>query len=165
MIWFVALTVFVALFAAGAILGAPYLPVLRRDSEALLALAALKPGQTVIDLGSGDGRFLRLAARHGYHGIGYEINPLLWLVSLVVCWPVRSNVKVYCRNYWNLTLPRADVIYVFLIDRYMPKLDAKLAREVTTPTRLVSYVFPIPHKKPVASTQNSYVYQYGNLSD
>ncbi len=162
MVWLFILIVLVSGFAAGAIFGAPYLPVLRRDSEALLDLAGVKEGQILVDLGSGDGRLLLAAAQRGCRGVGYEINPLLWLVSLVVCWPERDKVQIFCRNFWNQTLPQADVIYVFLIDRYMHKLDQKLKAEITKPTKLVSFTFQIPGKKPVDSNKNTYVYRYPN---
>jgi hypothetical protein len=153
-----------AAFGIGAIIGAPYLPVLGRDSAALLDLADLATGQTIIDLGSGDGRFLLAAARRGYRAIGYEINPLLWLLSLVVCWPVRDRVKIYCRDFWRVSLPPADAIYVFLIDRFMSRLDQKLTRELTRPTKMISYVFAVPGKQPRRATKNSYLYTYGNSS-
>jgi hypothetical protein len=148
-------------FALAAIVGAPYLPILRRDSTALLDLASLKPGQTIIDLGCGDGRFLRAAAQRGYRGIGYEINPLLYLVSLIVTWRYRHLITIRWRDFWSAKLPPSDAIYVFLIERLMPKLHAKLARDITTPTHVISYVFAIPGQPPIKTTRNAYSYRYG----
>jgi hypothetical protein len=135
---------------------------MRRDTAAILDLAALTPGQTLIDLGSGDGRFLRAAARRGIRGIGYELNPFLWLISLIVTWRYRQLVRIHLANFWHTPLPPADAIYVFLIHRLMSKLDHKLTQEITTPTRVISFVFQIPGREPVVSTRNSYRYQYGN---
>lgn len=42
-------------FGAGAFFGAPYLPARRPDVEAALDLAELRPGEKLIDLGSGEG--------------------------------------------------------------------------------------------------------------
>jgi hypothetical protein len=159
MIW---LILFVSCFAVGALLGAPYLPVLGRDVNALLDLADLKPGDHLIDLGSGDGKLLKAAAKRGIRATGYEINPIVWLISVINCWPYRRLVTIYCRNFWNLQWPECDAIYVFLIDRYMKKLDAKAQRDIRKPTKLVSYVFQIPDRKPVRSNKNSYVYHYPN---
>lgn len=149
-------------FGLGAWLGAPYLPVLSRDIEALLDLAKVGAGQTVVDLGSGDGKLLRAAARRGAIGIGYEINPIVYAISWLLCWPYRKRIKLYMRNYWQVPLPACDVVYVFLIDRYMSKLDAKILSETSKPVKLVSYVFKVPGRTPKYSSHNAYVYLYNN---
>ncbi len=148
-------------FALGAWRGAPYLPILRRDAQALLDLADLSPGQTLVDLGSGDGRFLRAAARRGIRGIGYEINPWLYLVSRIVLWRYRRLAKVYLKDFWTVPLPQADAVYVFLIGRYMERLDEKLARELGRPTPVVSYIFALPGRRPEKALINAYRYRIG----
>src|SRR4051812_14236110 len=92
---------------AGSVMGAPYLPILKRQYEPLLDLAGLKPGDTIIDLGSGDGRLLLAAARQGATCIGYEINPVMYLVSLIVCWPQRRRIRIHLGDYWRTQLPPA----------------------------------------------------------
>lgn len=158
MIW-LALVVALA-FGAGAILGAPYLPILRRDRERALDLAGLKPGQTLLDLGSGDGRLLRAAARRGIRGIGYEINPFLVWISRLVCWRYRHLVQIRLANYWDKPLPEADAVYVFLLDRYMARLAAKLEAEIAHPTPVISYIFAFPDRQAIQSTHNTFVYQF-----
>jgi hypothetical protein len=147
-------------FALGALLGAPYLPVRRQDEQSLLDLGELKAGDTLIDLGAGDGRLLKVAAKRGIKGIGYEINLLLYLWSLINCWRYRRLVTLRWGNYWDVKLPQADAIYVFLISHYMAKLDEKLTREITKPTKVISYVFRIPNKKPYKTTKNASLYLY-----
>ncbi len=147
-------------FGIAAWLGAPYLPSLRRDYEPALALAGLKPGQTLIDLGSGDGRLLRAAAKHGVRGIGYEINPFVYAISLIVTWRYRKLVTIYLADFWHVPLPPANAIYVFLIDRFMIKLDAKLTREIKQPTPVISFVFQIPGHTPRLQTRNAWLYDY-----
>ncbi len=149
----------VSCFGLGAVLGAPFLPIRRADVEAALDLAKLGPGQTLIDLGSGDGKVLLAAARRGAKAIGYEINPLLFLWSLARTWPYRRHITIHLQNYWLITLPSADVIYTFLLSRYMSRLDTKLTNELKQPTLLVSYVFEMP-RQPVAKNRNTYVYTY-----
>jgi hypothetical protein len=156
------LFVIVIPFGLGALLGAPYVPILRRDSERILKISALKPGQTLIDLGSGDGRLLRAAAARGIHCIGYEINPYLVIVSRIVCWRYRKLVRIYTANLWTIKLPPADVIYIFLQDRHMTRLENKFRTEIARPTKVISYVFKLPHTTPTAETPNTFIYEFGS---
>lgn len=149
-------------FGLGAVLGAPYVPILRRDAKKLLELAKLKPGQTLIDLGSGDGRLLRAAAKQGVTGIGYEINPYLVIISRLVCWRYRRQVTIHTADIWRTKLPRADIIYVFLLDRHMEHLHQKLLADISAPTIVVTYIFQIPGQQPIRQTHNTFVYQYGD---
>ncbi|MGW4466363.1 class I SAM-dependent methyltransferase [Micromonospora sp. NPDC004704] len=157
--WLLAAVLPTAPFAVAALTGAPYLPTLTSHHRPVLALAALKPGQTLVDLGSGDGYLLRAAAAQGVRCIGYEINPLLWLVSRLVTWRYRHLVTVHLGNYWHARLPPVDVIYVFLIARMMPRLDAKLRAETTTPTTVVSLAFELP-RTPIARVGPVMSYRY-----
>ena len=148
-------------FGAGAILGAPYLPILKRDSKRLLELADLKPGQTLVDLGSGDGRLLRAAAAQGVRCIGYEINPYLVIISRLVCWRYRHLVSIRTADFWRTPLPPADAVYIFGLDRYMDRFDQKFRAEISRPTKVVCYIFKIPGRPTIAATSNTYVYEYG----
>lgn len=157
------LVLFVVLlaFAIAGMMGAPYVPILKRDSDALLALSNLKSGQTLVDLGSGDGRLLAAAASQGIHCIGYEINPFMVVISKVVCWRHRKLVTIKFRNLWSTPLPPADAIYVFLMPKFMPRLNDKLASEIHKPTVVISYAFEIPGPEAVRRNVNTYVYEYG----
>jgi hypothetical protein len=148
-------------FGIGAVLGAPYVPILSRDSKRVLKQAALKPGQTLVDLGSGDGRLLRAAAAQGITCIGYEINPYLVWVSRIVCWRYRKLVTIHAADIWHTKLPPADVIYIFILDRYMARLEQKFTAEITQPTRVISYVFKLPTRTPIIETSNTFIYEFG----
>ena len=72
----------VLLFGFVVFRGAPYVPSKRRDiKRAFEELYPLDDSDTLVDIGSGDGVVLRMAAKRGAHAVGYELNPILVLVS------------------------------------------------------------------------------------
>lgn len=140
--------------------GAPFLPTRRSRINEAIALLDLKPGQLLLELGSGDGRVLRAAAQKGIRSIGYELNPLLVVYSRLLGLRYRGLVKTKLANYWNLALPECDAIYVFLLNPYMARLDQKVSREITKPVKLLSFAFEIPGKKPVRHVDGLFLYKY-----
>lgn len=157
---FIIVILLFVLFSFVILFGAPYLPTLKPQADDALKLLNLKPGQTLLELGSGDGRVLRLAAEHGIKSIGYEINPLLVWYSRLRNWRYRRLIKVRMGNYWMTKLPQTDGIYVFLLNRYMTKLDKKIVQDFSKPVKLVSFAFEIPGKKPIKTKKGLRLYQY-----
>jgi SAM-dependent methyltransferase len=150
----------VFLFSFVLLFGAPYLPTHAKQTQLSLELLNLKKGQTLYELGCGDGKVLIAAAMDGYRAVGYELNPLLFAVAWLRTLRYRKLVSVRLGNFWNADFSEADGVYVFLLDRFMHRLDAKLSRELKQGTRLVSYTFQIPGKKPVQSKAGLFVYHY-----
>lgn len=147
-------------FGAVVFFGAPYLPTFKRQSETALDLLDLQPGQTLLELGSGDGRVLRAAAQRGLNVVGYELNPLLVVVSRAITWRYRRRVRIIWGNYWAKSWPKADGIFVFLITRYMKKLDKKVSQYPHKPVRLVSFAFKLPNKAAVREKDGMYLYKF-----
>jgi hypothetical protein len=153
----------VLLFGFVVIFGAPYLPTLKPQTEAALDLLKLQPGQTLLELGSGDGRVMRAAAARGLTVVGYELNPLLVLVSLVVTWRYRKQVRVVWGDFWRADWPAVDGIFVFLLDKYMRKLDKKVVQQASQKSqkiRLVSFSFKIPGRALAGHHQGLFLYHY-----
>src|SRR5690606_558532 len=104
--------------------GAPYLPTFKKSVDEALDLIDLQAGQTLLELGCGDGRVLIAAAERGLKVVGYELNPLLAALSWVRTRKYAGRVQVVWGNYWTKSFPEsADGIFVFLLQKYMPKLD------------------------------------------
>ncbi|MDQ3093943.1 MAG: class I SAM-dependent methyltransferase [bacterium] len=144
--------------------GAPYLPTLKGQTKVALDLLDLKAGQTLLELGSGDGRLLRAAAERGIYSIGIELNLLLVVYSKLRHWRYRRYIDVRWNNFWFQHLPEADGIYVFLHTRFMQKLDNKVTQDITQSVKLVSFAFKIPVKKPVKSKKGMFLYVYKPLA-
>ncbi len=126
---------------------APYVPTWQRDVRRMLKLAAVKPGEMLVDLGAGDGRFLITAAKEfGARGIGYEFSILPYLAALlrIALAGVRRQVRVEYRDFFQADLSVADVITCFLTPKAMEKLEPKFARELKAGCRVVSYAFKLP---------------------
>jgi 16S rRNA A1518/A1519 N6-dimethyltransferase RsmA/KsgA/DIM1 with predicted DNA glycosylase/AP lyase activity len=141
--------------------GAPYLPTLRRQRETALDLLDLKPGQILLELGSGDGRMMRAAAKRDLFVVGYELNPLLVLISYLITWHYRKQVKIVWGNFWSARWPKADGVYTFLLDKYMEKLDAKIkASAKNRPFKLASFTFLVPGKRPAKNRDGVFFYRY-----
>lgn len=150
----------VLLFGFVLMYGAPYLPTRRKETETALDLLNLKKGQTLYELGCGDGRVVKQAAKRGLKVIGYELNPILVVVARLHTLRYRKQVKIVWGNFWRADLIPADAIFVFLIDRFMPKLDKKIKKDAKEGVKLVSYAFKVPGKKAAKSKGGLLLYQY-----
>lgn len=147
-------------FGGVLLFGAPYLPTLTPQVQAALKLSALKKGERLLELGCGDGKVLVAAARKGAFVTGYELNPILVLIAWIRTRKYRHNVRVVWGDFWRSDWPPADVIFVFLLPKYMQKLDTKIVQDASKPVRLVSFAFTIDSRKPTKILHDVYRYDY-----
>jgi len=125
---------------------APWLPTRRDDIRRLFDLAELKPGETVYDLGCGDGRVLLVAAEeYGARAVGFEISIVPYLAALVrrAMNPFRKNITVRFEDFYRTSLKEADLVYCFLTPSAMQRLKTKFVRELRPGARVVSYTFSL----------------------
>jgi hypothetical protein len=127
MIWFWVAACIILVFGFVVFRGAPYVPSHRKYArQALTKLYRLKKGDVLVDLGSGDGVILRLAAGLGARAIGYELNPVLVLLSQLLA-RGDSHQKTILADMWLVDFPpEATVVYVFAVTRDTPKMAKKL---------------------------------------
>jgi hypothetical protein len=154
------LAILVLLFGFVVFFGAPYLPTLSPQVDAALKLADLKKGQHLLELGCGDGKVLVAAAKQGLRVTGYELNPVLAGISWLRTRRYKKQVRVVWGNFWLRKLPAADAIFVFLLPRYMNKLDKKVIQQSSKPVKLVSFAFLIRGKEVTAEKEGVYLYTY-----
>jgi protein-L-isoaspartate O-methyltransferase len=156
MLWLVCLVVILA-FGGVVFIGAPYLPTLRGQVDIALDLIDLKPGQTLLELGCGDGRVLAAAAKRGLKVIGIEINPFLALIAWLRTRRYGGLVRVRLGDFWRMKWPERDGVFVFLVPHFMKELDAQMKRRGGM---LVSVAFVVPGKMPVKTKNSVYLYNY-----
>ena len=158
--WTIALLVCL-LFSFVLFVGAPYVPSLRREAELALDLLDLKPGQTLLELGAGDGRVAMLAAKRGLRVVGVELNPLLAFVAWLRTRRYGGRVRIVCGDFWRVQWPEeTDAIFTFLLPRFMAKLDRRIQAQTEKPVKLASFAFAIPGKKPTRRERDVYIYEY-----
>ena len=156
--WLGVLLVAASAIGLGAFFGAPYLPTHRRSIKPALELINLKPGELLLDLGAGDGRLLVAAARLGWRAVGYELNPLFWLISYWQTWRHRHSVSIKLANYLKSDWPaNTAAVYIFGSTRAMSALAKKL-KQWQTPIRVVSYGFKLPGYAPSRVQNGFFVY-------
>jgi len=143
--------------------GAPWFPTPRVTGHKMLAMAGVRPGEAVYDLGSGDGRVLFAAARHfGAQAVGIELDPFryLWTQLLIILLGVRGQVRVVWGDLFGQDLSQADVVTVYLLPAANARLMIKLRQELRPGARVVSYKFFFPGWRPVSIDEEDQLYLY-----
>ena len=149
--------VFVLLF------GAPFLPTLRPQVEAALDLLDLAPGQTMLELGCGDGRVLIAAAKRGIKSVGYELNPILAVLAWARTRRYGNSVHVIWGDYWHSPWPDAQGIFAFILPRYMGKLHKKVMQYPHKPVKVASFAFEINEMPAMRKNSGIFLYLYERL--
>lgn len=138
--------------------GAPYVPTFTRDLEDIFKEIDLPNGAEVVDLGSGDGRLLLIAAKKGYTAVGYEINPILWAISL---WRLRKypNAHAYLKSLWRADVRKADLVFTFLNKIYAGKLEKKLLAEMKPGSYFSSFGFAYGNLELIKKHRANHIYK------
>jgi SAM-dependent methyltransferase len=118
----------------------PYVQTPMEIVERMMRMAEVKPGDYLIDLGSGDGRIVVEAARRGARGLGVDLDPAL--VKLATENAERAGVggraKFEVRDIFETDLSGASVVAFYLLPDFNAKLLPKLLA-LKPGTRIVSH--------------------------
>lgn len=167
MTWFWLLFAVAIIFGFVVFRGAPYVPSRKKElAKAFDELYPLSKGDVLVDIGSGDGIVLREAAKRQARAIGYELNPVLVLVSHLLS-RRQPLIETYLADFWFVKLPpETTVVYVFGESRDITKMASKVAdeaRRLGKPLSFVSYGFIVPNVKHVKKVGAYYLYQFNAL--
>src|SRR5581483_8820088 len=149
---------------------APYIPSPQVVVEKMLEAARVKPGETVYDLGSGDGRIVITAARlFKARAVGVELSADLCRATTekVKSLGLDQQVKIIHGNLLKVDLSPADVVTLYLLTSSNDRLRPNLEKYLHPGARVVSNDFEVPGWKPdqvvkIAAgglTHNIYVYE------
>lgn len=145
----------------GSFKGAPYVPSKPHRIKTMIDLADITRGTKVIDLGSGDGSILIEAARRGAIASGVEMNPFLvpysrWRAKRA---GLQNRVTIIKGDINNFPIDHADVVFLYLLTRFLVKLKPKLTAELKSGTRVVSNGFEIPGWTPIQEKNGVFLYK------
>jgi len=134
-------------------LDTPYVPTPQVVVDRMLDMAQLKSGETVIDLGSGDGRIMIEAARkYGARGFGVEIDPKLVKISneRAVKAGVADRVKFLQQDLFKTDFHEANVLTLYLLPDVNLALRPKILAELKPGSRVVSHDYGMGDWRPDA---------------
>jgi hypothetical protein len=134
----------------------PYVPTPHVVVERMLGMAGVKPGDMLIDLGSGDGRLVITAAKeYGAHGFGVEIDPRLVSRSNQAAAQagVADRVKFLTRDLFQTDFHDADVLTLYLLPDVNMALRPKILAELKPGTRVVSHDYGMRDWRPDAEAK------------
>ncbi|MEM0443918.1 MAG: class I SAM-dependent methyltransferase [Candidatus Caldarchaeum sp.] len=129
----------------------PFVPSPLDVVERMLSLAGLDEGETVYDLGCGDGRVLTTAARKfRASAVGCELRPTLvnHVRNRVRALRLDDRITVVRKDMFSMPLHDADVVSLYLTKDLLGKLRPKLEQELKPTARVVCHDYPIPGWRP-----------------
>ena len=118
----------------------PYVQTPMEIVERMLRMAEVRAGDSVVDLGSGDGRIVIEAAKRGARGLGVDLDPAL--VKLATQNAQRAGVadraRFEVRDIFETELSGASVVTMYLLPDFNVKLLPRLLA-LKPGTRIVSH--------------------------
>ena len=119
--------------------------------DRMLEMANLKPGETLYDLGCGDGRILIAAVqKYQVKAVGVEISPKLVTKAMtsIAKAGLESRARVIQGDLLTADLNGADVVTIYLATESNEQLRPRLEKYLKPGARVVSHDYPVPGWKP-----------------
>jgi SAM-dependent methyltransferase len=124
----------------------------QRAVDRMLEIAKLKPGETLYDLGCGEGQILITAAqRYNVKGVGIEISRALAQTAAEKVRKARlqDQITIVHGDFMRTDLSKANVVSLYLAPLANESLRPNLEHYLRPHTRVVSYDYPIAEWKPI----------------
>jgi len=118
----------------------PYVQTPMEIVERMLRMAQVKPGDHVIDLGSGDGRIVIEAAKRGASGLGVDLDASLVKLATENARKagVADKAQFRVMDIFETDLAPASVVTFYLLPEFNAKLETRLLK-LRPGTRIVSH--------------------------
>ena len=128
----------------------PFVPTPQEVVDKMVELAGVKKGDTVYDLGSGDGRIVITAAKKGARAVGFEIDGDLVKESRenIRKAGVQNSAEIRQQDILTVDLSPASVVTMYLLPDVNLKLKPKLLSQLKPGSRVVSHAFDMGDWQP-----------------
>lgn len=137
-------------------LDVPYVPTPPEVVERMLDLAKVNKGDTLFDLGCGDGRIVVTAAKErGAKGTGIDINPqrIAEAKENARIAGVEDRVNFRVGDLFTSNFADATVVTLYLLPDVNRKLRPQLWKQLKVGTRVVSHDFDMGPEWPPQKTE------------
>lgn len=136
----------VAMIIAPFTTGVPFVPSNRKVVERMIDATTPKKGETVYDLGSGNGEML-FRVDPNCKRIGYErVRILHGWAKLRNVWK-KGRVDFRRGDFFKVDLSDADVILCYLFPGLMERFEKEIWPKLPKGTRVASHAFALPNTK------------------
>jgi len=154
---FLTITVILFIFSSKTLSPIPYFPSQRVDLPKIIKALNLRNGQTVFDLGAGDGIVIFGAAKLSYQQklntrfVAVEINPVLILILHLrrLFHPNKKNIKIiygdiFSINYTKLLTFNSSlfIFYLYISPWFLEKTVLNIKKQINK-FNIVSYMYPV----------------------
>ena len=145
---FILTAIIVICFGFVVLRGAPYVPTRKKQiKQAFDELYVVGQKDVVVDLGSGDGILLREASKRGAKAVGYELNPILVVISRLMS-RSQNNISIQWADFWKKQLPdETTVVYIFINTKdtkHMKQFLEDHVKRTKKGLKVISYAFVLP---------------------
>ncbi|MCW3130651.1 MAG: class I SAM-dependent methyltransferase [Methanophagales archaeon] len=138
-----------------------YVPTPEEETRTALQKAKLKPGETFVELGCGDGRNLKIAASEfGAKCIGYELNHERAEQARKKTKGLPVTIKEETFMNAARDLAKADCVYVYLLQSVNQAVKPLLEENLKHGARVISRHFTFEGWTPNFEWNNIYFYQF-----
>ena len=128
----------------------PFVPTPQEVVDKMIELGGVKKGDTVYDLGSGDGRIVITAAKKGARAMGFEIDGDLLKESRenIQKAGVENLAEIRQQDILTVDLSPASVVTMYLLPDVNLKLRPNVLSQMKPGSRVVSHAFDMGDWKP-----------------
>ncbi len=154
--------------------GAPYVPTKSEIIDEILKKANLQKGSKFLELGCGDGRVVCQAVqKYGLIGRGVDISRL-WLIFAKFRahkLGISDKVEFFHQNIKNTDLAWADVIYLYMMPRFLEGYQKELKKALVSNKVIISHTFELDQLKEylsevvVSNKASTYYYRRNKTND